>query len=92
MEIQNSLLCNGLVDIRLPYTQVSALRAAQQVKASGFDPPRPVKRFDQCGFGPRLLAAIKKQGYAILSRVNYKFSIEDLPQSICFHELPDSQS
>ncbi|CAD7703901.1 unnamed protein product, partial [Ostreobium quekettii] len=42
--------------------QVNFMRNTLGVRVSGFDPPKPVSRFEQCGFDTRLLAVIKKQG------------------------------
>ncbi|KAM1166510.1 hypothetical protein PS1_026104 [Malus domestica] len=33
------------------------------IRTSGFDVPRPVKTFEDCGFSSQLMAAIKKQDY-----------------------------
>eukprot|EP00803_Ostreobium_quekettii_P011161 evm.model.scf_1154EXC.1 EVM.evm.TU.scf_1154EXC.1 scf_1154EXC:4363-16719(-) len=43
--------------------QVNFMRNTLGVRVSGFDPPKPVSRFEQCGFDTRLLAVIKKQGF-----------------------------
>lgn len=33
------------------------------IRVSGFDIPRPIKTFEDCGFSPQLMNAIAKQGY-----------------------------
>eukprot|EP00873_Tetraselmis_striata_P024869 jgi/Tetstr1/445133/TSEL_032931.t1 len=43
--------------------EVNAMRRELDVHVGGFDAPRPVKSFKQCGFDARLLGAISKQGY-----------------------------
>lgn len=42
--------------------QVGAYRRQLEVVVSGFEPPKPVKTFEQCGFEPALMAAITKAG------------------------------
>ncbi|XP_074316603.1 DEAD-box ATP-dependent RNA helicase 24 [Silene latifolia] len=42
---------------------VSDYRKSLSIRVSGFDVPRPVKTFEECGFPPPLLSAIAKQGY-----------------------------
>uniref|UniRef100_A0A803LF34 RNA helicase n=1 Tax=Chenopodium quinoa TaxID=63459 RepID=A0A803LF34_CHEQI len=42
---------------------VTEYRNALKIRVSGFDVPRPVKTFDDCGFPPPLMSAITKQGY-----------------------------
>jgi ATP-dependent RNA helicase DDX42 len=43
---------------------VNAQRAQLGIRVSGFDPPKPVATFEQCGFDAALMAVIKKAGYA----------------------------
>ncbi|KGN52865.1 DEAD-box ATP-dependent RNA helicase 24 [Cucumis sativus] len=43
--------------------EVSEYRKSLAIRVSGFDVPRPVKTFEDCGFSPQLMNAIKKQGY-----------------------------
>ncbi|PNW75333.1 hypothetical protein CHLRE_12g522850v5 [Chlamydomonas reinhardtii] len=43
--------------------EVAAYRRELEVRVSGFDVPRPVRSFAQCGFDADLMAAIKKHGY-----------------------------
>ncbi|XP_004494431.1 DEAD-box ATP-dependent RNA helicase 24 isoform X1 [Cicer arietinum] len=38
-------------------------RKSLAIRVSGFDVPKPVKTFEECGFAPQIMAAIKKQGY-----------------------------
>lgn len=38
-------------------------RNSLSIRVSGFDVPRPVKTFEDCGFPSPLMSAIKKQGY-----------------------------
>ncbi|KAK9280892.1 hypothetical protein L1049_003783 [Liquidambar formosana] len=38
-------------------------RNSLAIRVSGFDVPRPVKTFEDCGFSPQLMNAISKQGY-----------------------------
>ncbi len=40
--------------------QVAALRKQLDIRVGGLDVPKPVKAFNQCGFNPTLMAAIKK--------------------------------
>ncbi|KAI6694596.1 hypothetical protein NL676_022306 [Syzygium grande] len=42
---------------------VADYRKSVAIRVSGFDVPRPVKAFDDCGFSPQLMNAIAKQGY-----------------------------
>ncbi|KAK9704760.1 hypothetical protein RND81_07G009300 [Saponaria officinalis] len=42
---------------------VSDYRKSLSIRVSGFDVPRPVKTFEDCGFPPPLMSAIAKQGY-----------------------------
>ncbi|XP_050372709.1 DEAD-box ATP-dependent RNA helicase 24 [Argentina anserina] len=42
---------------------VAEYRKSLAIRVSGFDVPRPVKTFDDCGFSPQLMNAIKKQEY-----------------------------
>ncbi|KAL2934956.1 DEAD-box ATP-dependent RNA helicase 24 [Bienertia sinuspersici] len=42
---------------------VADYRKNLSIRVSGFDVPRPVKTFDDCGFPPPLMSAIAKQGY-----------------------------
>ncbi|KAL4424909.1 hypothetical protein ABPG77_009638 [Micractinium sp. CCAP 211/92] len=43
--------------------QVNEYRRQLGMRVSGFDPPKPIKLFSQCGFGAPLAAAITKAGY-----------------------------
>ena len=43
--------------------QVNSYRRQLDMRVAGFDPPKPVKTFAQCGFDAELMAAIKKAGY-----------------------------
>lgn len=38
-------------------------RKALAIRVSGFDVPRPIKAFEDCGFSSQLMNAISKQGY-----------------------------
>lgn len=38
------------------------MRAQLAIRVSGFDAPRPVQSFEQCGFDAALMAVIKKSG------------------------------
>lgn len=42
--------------------QVTALRARVGIRVSGFDAPKPVQTFEQCGFDGMLMGVIKKAG------------------------------
>lgn len=44
-------------------SQVHETRRQLGVRVSGFDAPRPVKTFQQCGFDGALLGAIRKAGF-----------------------------
>jgi hypothetical protein len=46
-----------------PACQVNAYRRQLDVRVAGFEPPRPVQTFGQCGFEAQLLAALKRAGY-----------------------------
>ena len=43
------------------------MRAQLGIRVSGFDAPKPVQSFEQCGFDSALLTVIKKAGYALQS-------------------------
>ncbi|XP_022948804.1 DEAD-box ATP-dependent RNA helicase 24 isoform X1 [Cucurbita moschata] len=43
--------------------EVSEYRKNLAIRVSGFDVPRPIKTFEDSGFSPQLMNAIKKQGY-----------------------------
>ncbi|CAN0878276.1 DEAD-box ATP-dependent RNA helicase 24 [Linum grandiflorum] len=43
--------------------EVAEYRNALAIRVSGFDVPRPVKTFEDCGFSTQLMGAIAKQGY-----------------------------
>ncbi|XVF32906.1 hypothetical protein REPUB_Repub17cG0123200 [Reevesia pubescens] len=43
--------------------EVAEYRKSLAIRVSGFDVPRPVKKFEDCGFAPELMRAIAKQGY-----------------------------
>ena len=45
--------------------QVQTLRRQLGVRVSGFDPPRPVQTFAQCGFDATVMAAIARAGYDV---------------------------
>ncbi|AES82204.1 putative RNA helicase [Medicago truncatula] len=38
-------------------------RKSLAIRVSGFEVPKPVKTFEDCGFAPQIMGAIKKQGY-----------------------------
>ncbi len=42
--------------------QVKELRKQLEVRVAGFDVPRPLQEFSQCGFDAQLMGAIKKAG------------------------------
>ncbi|KAK3415378.1 hypothetical protein EUGRSUZ_H01004 [Eucalyptus grandis] len=42
---------------------VADYRKSLAIRVSGFDVPRLIKSFDDCGFSPQLMNAIAKQGY-----------------------------
>lgn len=44
--------------------EVFLYRQSLGVRISGFDPPKPVQSFAQCGFDKPMLAAIAKAGFA----------------------------
>lgn len=50
-------------DTGMSEQDVSEYKKSLAIKVSGFDVPRPVKTFDDCGFAPPLMSAIAKQGY-----------------------------
>ncbi|XWS46545.1 hypothetical protein CRYUN_Cryun14cG0077000 [Craigia yunnanensis] len=43
--------------------EVAEYRKSLAIRVSGFDVPRPVKTFEDCGFAPELMRVIAKQGY-----------------------------
>lgn len=43
--------------------QVHEMRRQLGIRVSGFDAPRPVKTFQQCGFQSALLGAVRKAGF-----------------------------
>ncbi|CAI0422660.1 unnamed protein product [Linum tenue] len=43
--------------------EVAEYRNTLAIRVSGFDVPRPVKTFEDCGFSAQLMGAITKQGY-----------------------------
>ncbi|XP_020234842.1 DEAD-box ATP-dependent RNA helicase 24 [Cajanus cajan] len=42
---------------------VSEYRKSLAIRVSGFDVPKPIKAFEDCGFPSQIMNAIKKQGY-----------------------------
>ncbi|KAF8401320.1 hypothetical protein HHK36_012254 [Tetracentron sinense] len=42
---------------------VAEYQKSLAIRVSGFDVPRPIKTFEDCGFSPQLMSAITKQGY-----------------------------
>ncbi|ONI14828.1 hypothetical protein PRUPE_3G010900 [Prunus persica] len=42
---------------------VAEYKKSLAIRASGFDVPRPLKTFEECGFSSQLVSAIKKQDY-----------------------------
>ncbi|KAG2693309.1 hypothetical protein I3843_08G085800 [Carya illinoinensis] len=42
---------------------VAEYRKSLAIRVSGFDVPKPIKTFEETGFSPQLMNAIKKQGY-----------------------------
>ncbi|KAJ7973071.1 DEAD-box ATP-dependent RNA helicase [Quillaja saponaria] len=42
---------------------ISEYRKSLAIRVSGFDVPRPINTFEDCGFSQQLMNAIKKQGY-----------------------------
>ncbi|KAF7818129.1 DEAD-box ATP-dependent RNA helicase 24 [Senna tora] len=42
---------------------VAEYRKSLAIRISGFDVPKPIKTFEDCGFSPQLMNAIKKQAY-----------------------------
>ncbi|CAL9148958.1 unnamed protein product [Musa hybrid cultivar] len=43
--------------------EVEEYRKGLAIRVSGFDVPKPIKLFEECGFSPALMGAITKQGY-----------------------------
>ncbi|CAA6653968.1 unnamed protein product [Spirodela intermedia] len=43
--------------------EVAEYRKSLGIRVSGFDVPRPIKQFEDCGFSSTLMNAISKQGY-----------------------------
>ncbi len=48
-------------------SQVASVRAQLGIRVSGFDAPKPVQSFEQCGFDSALMTVIKKSGCALQS-------------------------
>lgn len=42
---------------------VNEYRKSLAIRVSGFDVPKPIKTFEDCGFSAQIMNAIKKQGY-----------------------------
>ncbi|KAK7259208.1 hypothetical protein RIF29_24808 [Crotalaria pallida] len=42
---------------------VNEYRKSLAIRVSGFDVPKPIKTFEDCGFSTQIMGAIKKQGY-----------------------------
>lgn len=57
-DYEHSFACLGMSE-----QDVAEYRKSLAIRVSGFDVPRPVKTFDDCGFSPQLMNAIKKQEY-----------------------------
>ena len=55
-----SLLTRGSISVML--TQVNTTRQQMGMRVFGFDAPKPVQTFAQCGFDAPMMAAIKKAG------------------------------
>ncbi|KAJ0979934.1 hypothetical protein J5N97_015408 [Dioscorea zingiberensis] len=55
---EEKLSISGMTD-----QEVADYRKSLAIRVSGFDVPKPVKLFEDCGFSPVLMSAIKKQGY-----------------------------
>ncbi|BDA43593.1 probable ATP-dependent RNA helicase DDX42 [Coccomyxa sp. Obi] len=47
----------------MTHAEVTALRASLGIRVSGFDAPKPVQTFEQCGLDGALMGVIKKAGY-----------------------------
>ncbi|GKU87030.1 hypothetical protein SLEP1_g1488 [Rubroshorea leprosula] len=43
--------------------EIAEYQRSLAIRVSGFDAPRPVKTFEDCGFSPELMCAIAKQAY-----------------------------
>jgi len=54
------ILTQGLIFVML--TQVNTTRRQMGMRVFGFDAPKPVQTFAQCGFDAPMMAAIKKAG------------------------------
>eukprot|EP00741_Cyanophora_paradoxa_P015628 tig00020903_g15085.t1 len=48
---------------KMTEAEVHEVRRSLDVRVSGTEVPRPISKFDQCGFDKILMAAISKQGY-----------------------------
>lgn len=53
-------LTQALISVML--TQVNTTRRQMGMRVFGFDAPKPVQTFAQCGFDAPMMAAIKKAG------------------------------
>ncbi len=53
-------MTQGLMFVML--TQVNTTRRQMGMRVFGFDAPKPVQTFAQCGFDAPMMAAIKKAG------------------------------
>ncbi|KOM39392.1 hypothetical protein LR48_Vigan03g277400 [Vigna angularis] len=51
------------VDAGMSEQDVSEYRKSLAIRVSGFDVPKPIKAFEDCGFPSQIMNAIKKQGY-----------------------------
>ena len=57
------MIAVGFFLLGMSEQEVTEYRTSLKIRVSGFDVPRPVKTFEDCGFPPPLMNAISKQGY-----------------------------
>ncbi len=59
------------------------MRRQLGIRVSGFDAPRPVKTFQQCGFDGALMAAVRKAGYEAPTPIQ----AQGLPAALCGRDV-----
>ncbi|EFN57854.1 hypothetical protein CHLNCDRAFT_6836, partial [Chlorella variabilis] len=67
----------------LTHAQVAEYRRQLGMRVSGFDAPRPIQTFKQCGFDGPLMAAITKAGYQKPTAIQ----AQALPAALCGRDV-----
>lgn len=63
--------------------QVHGARRQLGIRVSGFDAPRPVKTFAQCGFDGAVMAAVRRAGYEAPTPIQ----AQGLPAALCGRDV-----